>query len=62
MQSKMAYKSGLNFNGKKIDFKLYDEFLNLISDDVYKPYFNQRCKECGSKIICNGCSNCGKCN
>lgn len=62
IQSKMAFKSGMNYQGKKISFQLYDEFLNLIpQEQLYKPYFRNKCMECGSKIICNGCSNCGKC-
>ena len=62
IQSVMAFKSGLNYKGKKIDYKLYDDFYNLISDnDLYKPEFRDKCGSCGSKIICNGCSNCGKC-
>lgn len=62
LQSVMAYKSGLNYIGKKIEYKLYDDFLNLLdSNDLYKPYFRERCKTCGSRNICNGCSNCGKC-
>lgn len=63
IQSKMAFKSGLNFQGKEIDFKLFDEFYNeLNNEELYKPFFNVRCQECGSKIICNGCGRCGKCN
>lgn len=62
LQSQMAFKSNLNYVGKKINFKLYDEFLNEIrEDELYKPFFNKKCQTCGSKIICNGCSNCGKC-
>ena len=62
IQSVMAFKSGLNFEGKKIDYKLYDDFYNIISDsDLYIPKFKDKCFCCGSKIICNGCSNCGKC-
>ncbi len=62
VQSKMAFKSGMNYKGKKIEFKLYDEFLNELKlEELYKPYFGYKCRECGSKIICNGCSKCGKC-
>ena len=62
IQSIMAFKSGLNFEGKKIDFKLYDEFYNLLNNKLlYKPFYNKKCNTCGSRIICNGCSNCGKC-
>lgn len=60
VQSKMAYKSGLNYKGKEIKFKLYDEFYNEI-ENAYIPYYSKKCLECGSKIICNGCSKCGKC-
>lgn len=62
VQSKMAFKSGMNYQGKKIAFQLFDEFLNPIpQEQLYKPYFRDKCMECGSKIICNGCSDCGKC-
>lgn len=62
VQSQMAFKSGLNFQGEKIEFKLYDDFFNEIdNDELYKPYFGEKCEMCGSKIICNGCSKCGKC-
>lgn len=62
LQAKMAFKSNMNFEGKKIEWKLYDEFLNPIKkEDVYKPYFIEKCLTCGSKPICNGCSLCGKC-
>lgn len=63
VQSKMAFKSNMNYKGKDIDFKLYDEFNNLLSkSELYKPQFKEKCEECGSKLICNGCSNCGKCS
>lgn len=62
LQATMAFKSNMNYKGKKIDFKLYDEFNNrLLEEDLYKPYFSKKCNTCGSKMICNGCSRCGKC-
>ena len=62
VQSKMAFKSGVNYKGKKIEFKLYDDFYNLINDqDLHVSSFSKKCFSCGSKMICNGCSNCGKC-
>ncbi len=62
LQAKMAYKSKMNFEGKKIEWRLYDEFLNpLNKEEVYQPFFWQKCEECGSKPTCNGCSKCGKC-
>ena len=62
IQSIMAFKSGLNYPGKEIKFKLYDEFLNeLGEDELYEPFWNNKCLTCGSKLICNGCYKCGKC-
>jgi len=63
IQAKMAYKSNMNFEGKTIRFKLYDEFNNeLPLSSLYQPYFWSKCETCGSRPICNGCSKCGKCN
>lgn len=62
IQSKMAFRSGLNYKGKNIEFKLYDDFFNEIkNEELYKPFFGDKCAECGSRLICNGCSKCGKC-
>ena len=62
IQSIMAFKSGLNYPGKEIKFKLYDEFFNeLGEDELYEPFWNNKCLTCGSKLICNGCYKCGKC-
>lgn len=60
LQSLMAHKSGMNFKGKPIEWHLTDNF-GIPINPVYKPYFGENCKSCGSKLICNGCSNCGKC-
>ncbi len=63
IQSIMAHKSGMNFKGRPIDFKLYDDWgYPLRKDELYLPYFGKRCAECGSRIICNGCARCGKCD
>jgi len=62
LQAYMAYKSGMNFSGAPIHFKLYNEFLEEINENVYQPFFWSQCDTCGSKPICNGCSRCGKCN
>ncbi len=62
IQSQMAYKSKMNYEGKKIHFELFDEFLNEIpEEELYQSYFQQKCFSCGSKPICNGCSKCGRC-
>ncbi len=62
LQSRMAFKSNMNFAGKEIHFKLFDEFYNELSnDELYKPFYNIKCTMCGHKLICNGCEKCGKC-
>ena len=62
VQSEMAYKSGVSFQGKPMHFKLCDGWGQPIPEENrYIPQFRQRCQTCGSKLICNGCSNCGNC-
>lgn len=62
VQSEMAYKSGVNFVGKPITFKLTDSFgMDIPQDELYVPHYGKNCGKCGSKLICNGCSDCGKC-
>lgn len=63
LQSEMAYKSNTFYQGKPLVFILTDNFGQPIQqDDLYVPNFRQSCWICGSKPICNGCSNCGKCD
>ncbi len=59
IQSKMARKSGLSFEAKKRDFNLHDKMGILVEPMIAK--FRKECDECGSRAICGGCSNCGKC-
>lgn len=62
IQSEQAYKSGLSFKGKDIHFKLTDNIgVELRENELYKPYFSDNCNMCGSRMICNGCTKCGKC-
>lgn len=62
-QAKMAHKSKMYHSGKPVEWKLKDTFgLPIPKEELYIPYFGENCNECGSKPICNGCSNCGKCN
>lgn len=61
-QSQQAYKSGLQHRGKPINFKLKKPQGSLFDEVIaYQPYFREQCQTCGSRLICNGCSNCGKC-
>ena len=60
-QSKIANKANLNFE-VKVNWKLYDLFDQEIPEErLYKKQFRERCLKCGSKLICNGCADCGKC-
>lgn len=62
VQSEMAFKSDMSFKGREINFKLIPAQTDLFgSDYTYCPTFRKRCDTCGSRMICNGCSNCGKC-
>jgi protein gp37 len=62
LQSEMAFKSGLSYKGKPIQFKLTDIFgRQLDGSTLYSPQYRHQCDRCGSRPICNGCSNCGRC-
>ncbi len=62
VQSEMAYKSGMNYVGKKMVFDLKDSFGQPIPEsELYVPHYRERCRMCGSRLICNGCSDCGRC-
>lgn len=62
IQSQMAYKSGMNYQGKPMVFELTDDWGYPIPEaDLYVPHYGKTCAECGSRLICNGCSDCGKC-
>jgi len=61
IQSEMAYKSGVNFVGKPMKFYLENEYGMIPNENLYIPHYRTNCERCGSKLICNGCSDCGKC-
>ncbi len=62
MQSRQAFRSGMNYEGKPIRFVLCDTWGNPIPEnELYVPHYRENCEECGSRLICNGCSDCGKC-
>lgn len=61
-RSKQAYLSGLSHQGKPIRFRLTDTMgLPIPEDLLYRPRFGPRCKTCGMRLSCNGCSDCGRC-
>lgn len=61
LQSRMAYLSGMRHPGRPIRFML-EQPLSLLPVQPYEPFFGECCRECGSRMICNGCAKCGKCN
>lgn len=62
LQSRMAYKSGLQHQGRPMHFKLEKVQPGLFGEeDIYQKYFWEKCETCGSRLICNGCSKCGLC-
>lgn len=61
LQAKMAYRSGLRHEGRKIDFHL-ETPLSLLPTEPYAPWFGEYCEECGSRMICNGCAKCRECS
>ena len=62
LQSEMAFKSGLQYRGREPDFRLSWPQPSLFEHpEPYQKFFRERCQTCGSRLICNGCSNCGRC-
>jgi protein gp37 len=61
VQSQMAHKSGMSFQGKPISIRLEDDYGPLTPARSYQPHFRTQCDTCGSRMICNGCSDCGRC-
>ena len=62
LQSQQAHLSGLSYQGKSIDYQLHSPLgFTLPTEERYVPYFGQKCRTCGMRMICNGCSRCGKC-
>ena len=65
VQSQFAYKLNVNFKGKEIKYNLKRDLQTSLFDEEklkYEPYFRKACYTCSSKMICNGCSNCGSCD
>lgn len=63
VQSEMAYKSRISYDGKPLKFVLRDRFGREIDEEfLYKPHYRENCLKCGSRPICNGCGDCGKCS
>lgn len=62
MQSVMAFKSGLQWDGKKIHFNLFSPQMDLFQSlRSYEKQWSKPCMTCGSRLICNGCQKCKEC-
>ena len=61
VQSEMAFKSGVSFRGRPMRFYLEDEYGEIPPERLYAPHFGPQCKNCGSRLTCNGCANCARC-
>ena len=63
LQSRQAFLSGLSCQGRPMDFRLTDGWGYPVPEDqMYRPYYGEKCRTCGMRLICNGCSRCGKCS
>jgi protein gp37 len=70
-QSAQAFKSGLSYRSKRpLQFRLVDPEPGLFAAEGLdrpsevassRPHFREQCATCGSRMICNGCSDCGAC-
>lgn len=60
-QSIQAYKSGLSYKGKDVKYLLINPEPSIFEVPVYEPVYREHCKTCGTRMTCNGCSNCGSC-
>ncbi len=62
LQSEQAYKSGMNYEGNPIQFKLMDPLgFPIPESELYQKHYRARCETCASRLICNGCADCGSC-
>ena len=61
-QSRLAFETNLNYSGKEIQFHLTGSRGETIPPDrLFVPHFRENCRQCASRQICNGCSDCGRC-
>jgi protein gp37 len=61
-QSRLAFAEGFSYQGKEEEWLLTDGWgLPVPKSDLYRPHYRENCLYCGSRLICNGCSDCGKC-
>lgn len=62
-QSLQAYRSELShYNGKPVFDLRQTANEQLFPPEMYVPHFRSHCATCGSRMTCNGCSDCGNCD
>lgn len=61
LQSRMAYRSGMNYQGKKHQYIFRDAYGEIPPERLHVPQFPAHCEECGNRLVCNGCANCLRC-
>lgn len=62
LQAEQAYKAGVAHRGRPIVWELTDPLgMPVPEEELYRPRYRARCRLCGSRLICNGCANCGQC-
>ena len=63
LQTRQAFRSGLNYEGKPLRFNLVDSWgMPIPEKELYVKQYCENCEECSMKLVCNGCSDCGKCS
>ena len=63
LQTVQAFKSGMNYQGKPMHFNLVDSWgLPIPEERLYKKHYRRQCEECAMRLVCNGCSDCGRCD
>lgn len=62
LQTQQAFRSEMNYEGKPMHFDLVDSWgLPIPEERLYVKHYCENCVECSMKLVCNGCSDCGKC-
>lgn len=62
LQTTQALRSGMNYQGKPIHFNLVDSWgLPIPEERLYVKHYRRQCEECAMRLVCNGCSDCGRC-
>ncbi len=62
LQTSQALRSGMNYEGRPMRFVLTDSRGRPVPEEkLYVRHFCRNCDECSMKLVCNGCSDCGKC-